>query len=77
MVMEPDWFRVRDVLPLDTVVTVRVKAIHKAHRFRFPLELECVKPAISHLLRTPPPEERPIIIYADEDMNDAAVRRLL
>jgi hypothetical protein len=76
MVMENDWSAVRQHLELDTTVTVRVKAIHKAHRFRFPLELECVQPAIGHLLRTPPPKDRPIIIYADEDVEEAAVRRL-
>lgn len=75
MVMEADWFAVRQHLELDTTVTVRVKAIHKAHRFRFPLELECVQPAIGRLLRTPPPKDRPIIIYADEDIEEAAVRR--
>lgn len=75
MVMENDWLAVREHLALETMVTVRVTAIRKAHRFRFPLELECVKPAIGHLLRTPLPKERPIIIYADEDIEEAAVRR--
>jgi hypothetical protein len=74
MIMEPDWLRVREVLHMSATVTVRVTAIHKAHRFRFPLEVECVTPAIAHLLLTPPPPDRPIIIYPDEDIDDAAVR---
>jgi hypothetical protein len=73
-VMEPDWIRVRDLLDLDAKVTVRVKAIRNTHRFRFPLELECVQPVLEHLLHAAPPEDPPIIIYEDEDINAAAVR---
>lgn len=73
-VSEPDWIRARDVLELDTAVTVRVRAVRDPERFRFPLELECVAPDVSALVLRPPPEHPPIILYDDEDVYAAAVR---
>jgi|APGre2960657444_1045066.scaffolds.fasta_scaffold00848_7 hypothetical protein len=76
-VSEPDWIRVRDLLDLDVEVVVRVRAMRDTYRFRFPLELECVTPDVSHLLSRAPPEYPPINVYQGEDETEAAVRFLL
>ena len=70
---ERDWIRVRDILDLGVLVTVRVRAIRDPYRFRFPLELDCIEPSTTGLLTVAPPYYPPIFIYEGETFTDAAV----
>ena len=65
-ITEADWLHLRDVVELGTTVRVRVSRLLDAYRFRFPLELQLIKPDISDQLTVPPPDNRPMIFYAHE-----------
>lgn len=64
----------RDILDLGVVVRVRVREILPPHRFRWPVVFDCISPDVSQLLTMPPPTYPPIIFYADETEEEAAVR---
>ena len=66
-ISEQDWPEVRDALTIGTKVRVKVSAVHqKWWRFRFPIELNVVDPAVGHLIKEHPHETPPINIYSGE-----------
>ena len=69
-ICESEWAGVRNALPLGAKVSVKVSAIHpKFWRFRFPIELTVLEPAVGHLLTKHPHEDGPPInIYSGESV---------
>lgn len=77
---EDDWTEeLGELIEVGTKVRVRVSGLFDRERFRFPLELQIVSPDITDYITYGPPDDRPMIFYADEsdDVWEEEMVRLL
>ena len=66
-ISENDWPAVSQALDIGTKVRVKVSAVHQKYwRFRFPIELTVLEPAVGHLIKEHPHQTPPINIYRGE-----------